>query len=97
MMPETSRDDPDTIIESTLSHLSATRAYAEAFKGDIVAAFKSGTIPEVQFLYMQDRVEKFLSQINLYESIFVNIRDAYSMASASTSRRVPAASASSSS
>ncbi|AAV86580.1 hypothetical protein U370_02165 [Anaplasma marginale str. Dawn] len=78
-MPETS-EDPGAIIESTLNHLSATREYAEALRGDIVSAFKSSAIPEVQFRYMKERVEKFLNQIDLYESIFVSIRDAYSAA-----------------
>ncbi|MGN7661147.1 MAG: hypothetical protein ACTJLK_00780 [Anaplasma sp.] len=71
-----SSEDPSLIIESTLDHLSATRAYAEAFRGDIVDAFRSDTDSE-ELLYMKDRVEKFLKQIDLYESIFVSMKDAY--------------------
>ncbi|MGN7678481.1 MAG: hypothetical protein ACTJLL_01825 [Anaplasma sp.] len=71
-----SSEDPSLIIESTLDHLSATRAYAEAFRGDVVDAFQSDTDSE-ELLYMKDRVEKFLKQIDLYESIFKSKRDAY--------------------
>lgn len=70
-------DDPDSMIESTLSDLDTTRAYAESFRCDVIEAFKSGAISERQFRLMKDRVEKFLSKLNLYESVFEKIKDAY--------------------
>ena len=70
-------DDPGSMIDSTLSHLDATRTYAESFRGDVMNAFRSGAITERQFRCMRDRVEEFLSKISLYESIFERLKDAY--------------------
>lgn len=70
-------DDPDSVIESTLNDLDATRTYAESFRCDVIAAFESGAISERQFRLMKDRVEGFLSKLSLYENVFEKIRDAY--------------------
>ena len=70
-------DDPDSIIESTLGSLDATRAYAESFRCDVIEAFESGEISERQFRLMRDRVEKFLCKLSLYKSVFEKIKDAY--------------------
>ncbi|MDB1135699.1 hypothetical protein [Candidatus Anaplasma sp. TIGMIC] len=69
--------DADSVIESTLDRLDETRAYAESFRGDVMAAFRSGAITETQFKKMRDYVEGFLSKISLYESVFERIKDAY--------------------
>lgn len=70
-------DDPGSMIDSTLSHLDATRTYAESFRGDVIDAFESGAITERQFKHMRDHVEEFLGKISLYESVFERLRDAY--------------------
>ena len=70
--------DPSVIIETTLDDLDTARSKAEAFIQDIVKAFESGNLPEAQFLYMRDRVERFLKKISLYEGVFTSIKDAYS-------------------